>query len=35
MYAEQQQAMKLGKQSNEDRAQLIELRDALNEAGGW
>jgi len=32
MYAEQQQAMKLVKQSNEDRAQLIELRDALNEA---
>jgi CHASE3 domain sensor protein len=32
MYAEQQRAMKLVKQSNEDRAQLIELRDALNEA---
>src|SRR6476659_1335680 len=32
MYAEQQQAMKLLKQSNEDRAQLIELHDALNEA---
>ena len=32
MYAQQQQAMKLVKQSNEDRAQLIELRDALNEA---
>jgi len=32
MYAEQQQGMKLVKQSNEDRAQLIELRDALNEA---
>jgi len=32
MYAEQQQAMRLVKQSNEDRAQLIELRDALNEA---
>ncbi len=32
MYAEQQQAMKLVKQSNEDRAQLIELHDALNAA---
>jgi CHASE3 domain sensor protein len=32
MYAEQEQAMKLLKQSNEDRAQLIELHDALNEA---
>src|SRR5208283_3891323 len=32
MYAEQQQAMRLVKQSNDDRAQLIELRDALNEA---
>ena len=32
MYAEQQQAMKLVKQSNEDRAQLIELPDALNAA---
>ena len=32
MYAEQQHAMKLVKQSNEDRAQLIELPDALNEA---
>jgi CHASE3 domain sensor protein len=32
MFAEQQRAMKLVKQSNEDRAQLIELRDALNEA---
>ena len=32
MYAEQQRVMKLVKQSNEDRAQLIELRDALNEA---
>jgi CHASE3 domain sensor protein len=32
MYAEQQQAMKLVKQSNEDRAQLIELPDVLNAA---
>jgi CHASE3 domain sensor protein len=32
MYAEQQQAMKLVKQSNEDRAQLIELHDAVNAA---
>jgi CHASE3 domain sensor protein len=32
MYAEQERAMKLVKQSNEDRAQLVELRDALNEA---
>jgi CHASE3 domain sensor protein len=32
MYAEQQQAMKLVKQSSEDRAQLTELPDALNEA---
>jgi CHASE3 domain sensor protein len=32
MYAEQQQAMKLVKQSNEDRAQLIELPGALNAA---
>jgi CHASE3 domain sensor protein len=32
MYAEQRQAMKLLKQSNEDRAQLIELHDKLSEA---
>jgi CHASE3 domain sensor protein len=32
MYAEQEQAMQLVKQSNEDRAQLIELHDVLNEA---
>jgi CHASE3 domain sensor protein len=32
MFVEQQRAMKLVKQSNEDRAQLIELRDVLNEA---